>query len=287
MKKALFAIKLSFLIGFILSFSLFCLRFLKSSNPLTFFDYTVPVYDQREEYDPSLIRLNSVSKLRAYCDSLCQATCKETEVPGESEKKYASIVTSVIRKRFYWGYSCYGFNNNYLSILFSKITQWGYDATVIPDDILKYPYAACSQQSIVMMEVLKYRGFATRKVGFYSERNKAGHFALEVYYGNRWHFFDPTLEPDSAVLNKLNRPEIKYLAEDTTLLKYAYRKDAQNKSLMLNILTHYSYGKANIFPAPNALIFHRVTKFLSDTIYIFFLFGYFILQRAYQKRKHH
>lgn len=240
------------------------------------FDYKTPVYNNQEAFDPSLMRLNSLSRLQEYCDSLFKVT-NSTNCPDKYELNYTNIVGSVIRKRFYWGYSSYSFNNNYIAVLFSKFTQWGFAATVIPDDILKYPNAACSQQSIVMMEVLKKKGFITRKIGFFGN-NKIGHFAFEVYYKNNWHFHDPTLEPDTAVLNKYSRPDIKFIGEHPAILLAAYKESHKDKSFLLDVFSHYSYGKPNSILAPHAFIFHQISKILSNTIWIFFLIGYFVVK---------
>lgn len=247
---------------------------LKDKNPLLAFDYKVPLYNQKEDFNPSLNRLNSVHTLKVYCDSLYNVTKKSVN-DDNYERTYINIVGSVIRKRFYWSYSWYSFSNNYLSVLFSKITEGDYAAIVGPDDIMKYPNAACSQQVIVMMEVFKEKGFKTRKVGFFGN-NKSGHFACEVYYKNSWHFRDPTLEPDTVVLNKYNSPSIKFIVDHPDIIFKAYKNFSKDSSYLLDVLDHYSYGEINVFPARKALIFQKATKFLSNTIWIFFLLGYLL-----------
>ena len=280
MKKKYGFFKIFFLLCFIVTFLLFCLTLLGDKNPLSALDYKHSLYNNQEDFDPSLIGLNNLDKLENYCDSLFRETYQETNA-NQFETNYTYLVSSIVKKRFYWGYSCYTFNSNYLSLQFSRITHWGYNAIVNPDDILKYPNAACSQQSIVMLELLKRKGFLTRKVGFYSDSIKAGHFALEVFYNKAWHFYDPTLEPDTGILNRYNHPDIKFLTNHPTILQAAYSKS--NIAGLLVILNSYKVGKSNVFPAPNALIFHRVTKFLSNTIYIFFLLAYLITRRIHKK----
>ncbi len=249
------------------------------SNPLSKFDQGKPTYNGIEDFDPSLSRLNSLDKLENYCDSLYAVTCCGAD-KAEFDEDYTSLVSSVIRKRFYHGYSYYGFKNNYLAFLFSKTTRSGYSAVVIPDDILQYPFAACSQQSIVMMEVLKAKGLKTRKISF--QGNIAGgHFCFEVFYKNSWHFYDPNMEPDINVLNAYNRPGIGYLASHTDVLLKAYHRHAKEK--VLDIFLNYSYGQVDKFPAPNAIVFHKITKALSYTIWIFFLAGFLLVRRWYKR----
>jgi hypothetical protein len=53
------------------------------------------------------------------------------------------------------------------SLLWPGEFVWSHlSAIVLPEDILKYPMAACSQQSIIMMECFKKIGVDYRKVGF-------------------------------------------------------------------------------------------------------------------------
>jgi hypothetical protein len=142
---------------------------------------------------------------------------------------------------------------------------------------LEYPFAACSQQSIVLMEVLKSKGFATRKVGL--QGKKSGHFCFEVYYNGGWHFYDPDMEPNAAVLNAYNRPGIDYLVRHQDILLKAY---AQHPSdLILDMFPNYSYGSVNEFPAPKAMLFHRITKAFSYTLWMIFLAAFIVVRRKY------
>lgn len=238
--------------------------------------YKAPQFNSKEDYDPALGRLNSIDKLADYCDSVYLA-----DTPGnplEAKNSYPEVVNTVISKRFYHGYSQYGFRNNFMSMFLSQVSLEGLNAIVIPDDIMHFPYAACSQQSIVMMDVLKRKGFATRKVGFSGQQ--AGHFCFEVFYNNGWHFFDPNMEPDPKVLNALNRPGIEYLAKNQSVLLAAYKQ--HSSTLILDMMPNYTFGEVDAFAAPRAILFQKITKFLSYTIWLFFL-GAFIWTRSKYK----
>src|SRR5206468_12316967 len=113
-------------------------------------------------------------------------------------------------------------------------------------DILKYPYAACSQQSIVFMEILKRKGFNTREVGF--QGKTSGHFCFEVDYNGGWHFYDPDMEPDTIILNAYNRPGIAFLARHKDILLKAYHQ--YPPELIMDIFPNYFYGSVNTFAAP-------------------------------------
>jgi hypothetical protein len=245
-------------------------------GPLSSLDYEKPVYNKREDFDPSLLRLNSSDKLIQYCDSLYIAA-HGNETNDGFEKHFTETVSEVISKRFYHGYSHYSVNDNYLSVLFSRATLDGYSAIVIPNDILKHPNAACSQQSIVMMDVLKRKGLKTRKVGF--KGKTSGHFCFEVFYGNSWHFYDTNMEPDAALLNAHNRPDIASLAGNKKLLIQAYSQ--YDNSMVVDVFSSYYYGIPNAFSAPRGIVFQKTAKFLSYTLWIFLLIAFIIVRRKY------
>lgn len=241
-------------------------------------NYRVPEYNFKEEFNPEFQRFNTMKKLVSYCDSLyMEKSSADANINYASA--YPDLVSSVIKERFYHGYSVYGFNDNFIAMLIEKLSIHGLSAIVIPDDILKYPYAACSQQSIVMMELLKEKGFNTRKVGF--QGKKYGHFGFEVYYNGTWHFYDPNMEPDNAVLNAYNKPGIAFLAAHPAILLQAYKQFPKEK--VLDLFPNYFYGQANSFAAPRAIVFHKVTKFLSYTLWSFFLLAFIWARRKYKK----
>jgi len=274
-RRILFFAKVSLLILFCLSLLGTILQLLGDSNPLIHFDEKNSVYNKVEAYDPSLSRLNSLKKLEQYCDSI-YAERVFSGGQDEFERVYTDIASNTVRNRFYHGYSYYGFEDNYLAAFASKIAMPGLSALVIPDEILKHPYAACSQQSIVMMDVLKDKGFTTRKVTFMGKKY-GGHFAFEVYYNNSWHFHDPNLEPDKTVLDAYGRPSIEFLAKQPGILVKAYHHLPAAE--VMDLFPNYAYGKPNKFPATRAMIYHKASKFLSYSLWLFFLAAFFIVRR--------
>ena len=164
-----------------------------------------------------------------------------------------------------------------MAMVASKFSKDGFSAIVIPNDILRYPYAACSQQSIVLMELLRRKGIATRAVAF--QGKKEGHFCFEAYYDRSWHFYDADMEPDTKVLHAYNRPGADFLASHPEIMLAAYRQFPAEK--MMDIFSGYSYGKVNAFAAPKAILFQKVAKFLSYTIWTFFLVLFILIRRKY------
>lgn len=278
MKKLLFTAQFTLFLAFNFFLLLAAYQFFGSSSySAQNLSYSEPVYDQAEEFDPSLQRLNSMSKLSAYCDSVYHSEIRRRgSVP---ESFYPELASAVIRKRFYHGYSVYGLNSNYMAVGLSRMIMSGLSAIVVPDDILKYPYAACSQQSIITMELLREKGYDTRKVGL--SGNITGHFTFEAYYQGGWHYYDTDKEPDAAYLNAYNRPSIAYLNAHPDMLVRAYPQ--YSKAYIMDVFTNYSYGGVNEFPAEKAIIFQYVTKFLSYTLWSFFLLAFVFVRKKYKQ----
>lgn len=276
MKKLLFGTQVVLFGLFNIALLATIVQFTGSTGPFSGLNYHKPVYNKIEEFDSSLQRLNSTNSLTAYCDSLYQTQYGQAR-NNEFEKNYTDLVSNVVRKRFYHGYSYYSTSDNYLSVLFSRMTLNGYSAIVVPDDIMKHPNAACSQQSIIMMEVLRKKGLKTRKVGF--KGKVSGHFCLEVYFDGGWHFFDTNMEPDANLLNANNRPGIAELVNDKKLLLQVYHRYPTEE--ILDIFPTFTYGEVNAFAAPRGILFQRIAKFLSYTIWIFFLLAFILIRRKY------
>ncbi|MEO5563212.1 MAG: hypothetical protein ABIR18_07255, partial [Chitinophagaceae bacterium] len=206
-----------------------------------------------EEFDPAYLRLNSIALLENYCDSVYKASSGSIDYP--------EIISEVMRRKFYHGYSYYSSGDNPIGSSFASVLKPGIDAIVIPDDIVKFPYAACSQQSIVGMELFKSKGFPVRKVTMFDTLAHSGHFAYEAYYDRGWHFFDTNQEPDTAILNKYRHPSIAFLMAHPYIIAAAYRK--KEEQFFIRLLQSSKVGAINKFPAPNAYIYQVTTKFFS------------------------
>jgi hypothetical protein len=284
MKKLLYSAQIVLFIFFVLTF---LLAILEMTGPIWIFSKLnsrqTPV-SSNEEFDPSLHSLDNITKLGKYCDSIYEQR-KISSAITAAEKEYAQIATEVVRKRFYHGLSSFGVGNNYLGY----IANPGYfnmylNAPVSSNDILKFPCGICSQQAIVLMDLLKNRGYKTRKVGFY-DKTISGHFCLEAFYNGSWHFFDPDLEPDMSVLNAYNQPGIEFLVAHRDILKKAYRK--MDPSRVDKLFPTYFYGKVNETEGKKARIFQQITKSLSYTIWIIFLFAFIWVRRKLVRLSKH
>ena len=242
------------------------------------FNEQLETRSSKDTFDPSLEKINSTAVFINFCDSVYGAK----NIAPKDSGVYANLVSRVIRYRFKHGYTWYHFGHNYIAKLLAPLVHRDLSAIVIADDILKYPLAACSQQSIVGMKILMDKGYDIRKVGFY-DSTIGGHFCYEVKYGNDWHFYDPNREPEEVVLNKYNRPSIKYLNEHPDILIAAYPRD--NKKFVLDLYSTYKTEGEGKLPGGNARLFQQLTKFLSYTLWIFLGLLYFVFDKRFLSKK--
>lgn len=218
-----------------------------------------------EAYESSLAgRLQSVDAILRFTDSL---TVAQNIKPGTLE--YGVMLNRVVKWRFYHGYSHYSLSQNWIAAFCGKYIWNDLSAIVVPDDILKYPMAACSQQSIVLMECLRRKKILYRNITF------DHHYAVEAKF-NDWYYFDPDMEPD---FSNIKRGSSDFLVRNK-LFGSLYRKSMDSLQVSTT-LAHPKHGKVNARPAPSAMIFQRTTKLASKTIWLLpFSFCLFFLIRA-------
>lgn len=221
-----------------------------------------------EEYDSTLFyRLQNIDDIISYADSVEGSDQRQT-------LSYCEILASTIRKRFYHiGYSYYSLEDNWIAWLAGNLIWDHLHAIVLPDDILKHPGAACSQQAIVLKDCFKRAGIDYREV------NLKGHFVLEGKIEGQWHLFDTNLEPSFPK----GRKALDALLRSRELAQ-AY-KHALTPSQVEKIFAHPVYGEPNAPIAPNATFFQRTTGFLSLTLPILLPLGLFLYLLARKRRR--
>ncbi len=237
-----------------------------------FFNVTLekkPVFNQRELFDPSLSIINSVQRLLDYADSVAYKHQLKT-----GTLQYAIMVSFIIRKRFFHGFSNYTLRQNWIAATSQYFCGRGLACPVNHDEILQYPYAGCSQQAIVLMEAMKRKNISYRSVGF------PHHYAIELCFNNSWYFFDPDMEPS---IPDIERIEANWKGSTDNLKKY-YTSDNSKfldwgfgKSLKVKV------GNRNADPAPRAFIFQLVTKYLSRILWLFPLIFFYLQKRNNSK----
>ncbi len=210
-------------------------------------DYKVKGGNSWEEYDPSLFtKLQSIEALIRNADSA-------VGIENRHSLPYCEYIANLLRKRFYHGYSSYSFHENPIAALLGRFVWDHLSAVVIPDDILKYPMAACSQQSIVLVACFKEIGIDYRKVGF------PHHYATEAKINGQWYFFDTNMEPDFNHHRESIEAIIKHKRLHAIYTHFA-------PSYIDYALANYRYGKINAAPAPNATLLHRASLILFNLL---------------------
>lgn len=211
-----------------------------------------PQYNNKELFNPKLAYINSVDKLIEVSDS----TAKANNI-AQGTLQYGITVSSIIRNRFYHGFSQYPLNQNWIAATGQGVIGYGLDCIVNGDEILKYSYGGCSQQCIVLMDVMRRKNISYRYVGF------PHHYALELNFNNNWYFFDPNMEPN---ISDSARLESKWNCCADSLKKY-YNRDSMDWIFGKNLKVEL--GQVNSVPATHVALFHGATKYLSKILWLF------------------
>jgi hypothetical protein len=217
-----------------------------------------------EEYKPNLFeQLQTIDDIIEYCDS---AVGKQ----NRKSLEYNEFLGLLLRKRFYHGYSYYSFNQNPFAYLTGKLIWQDLSAIVLPNDIMKYPMAACSQQAIVRRACFKRLGIPFRKVGL------KGHFVIEGKIEDNWYLFDSNLEPQFVRGRKsLNT----LMASGEIFSAYKQRKTIAE---ITNMFTSPQYAKVNGYFAFNATTFQYGCKIV---FYLLPFAGLFLVISTLKKGK--
>jgi hypothetical protein len=225
----------------------------------------VLAFNHKEQFDPNLSYINSIDKLEKYIDST-----EVVDTISRNSVEYVTKISDAIRYRFYHGFSHFTLKENWIAAVAEKLIGYGLASKVKPNDIMHHEYAACSQQAMVMMEVLKRKNLQYRSVGF------PHHFALEVLINGNWYYFDPNMEPQITNEQRLES----YWGQKADNLKQYYDtarfKDLDWKFGKNLMVTH---GSINQKYAGNARIFQAVTKLFSKILWIFPLIPVFYKRR--------
>ncbi len=209
-----------------------------------------------EAYEPALfLQLQSMQNLIDYID--------QTYSGEKNSSDFVNYIGTVISRRFHHGYSYYSNDDNWIASMAGTLFWKNLSAIVVPDDIMKHPVAACSQQSIIMMECARYYGFDVRKVTF------DHHFTSEVRIGDKWHYIDPNLE-----IIPVNQ-SLKELLQSNRFYPLYAKKLGINEEK--RILAHPVYGQTNEVIAEKAMVFQKTTSWMSlYFICLLFMFQAFI-----------
>lgn len=212
-------------------------------------------YDKKEKFDPAFSYINSIGKLDTYTDSIAR---EKNIISGSFE--YVELLEAIIEQRFYHGFSHFSISENWIAAFAGRIIKEDYACKVKPDQIMQHPNAACSQQAMVMMAVLRKKGTSYRSIGF------PHHYAMEVLINNEWYFFDANMEPG---ITKVNRKLSSWQHHNDYLKPYYDTGRFNDLDFKFGNGLTALIGTSNEIPAQKASIFHTVTGVLSRICWIF------------------
>lgn len=205
---------------------------------------TEPFATPEEKFDPRMAPIKSTEQLAELVNSL---GARKTTM----DKVY--ILEQLLRYRFYSGFSRYSFHDNWLTWLAARTIDEDYDAIVAPEDILSYEWAGCSQQALVVQEILRQMGVRYASVGV------PHHFFTAAWIDGSWYIVDPfgPIARDHSRLHKLEEVMTDagrnrfFLSERTKAYGQSFAWDVpQLKSV-------------DAFPAARIRTFHRITRWAS------------------------
>ena len=217
--------------------------------------YPEPVYNHIEDYDASLSRINTIDKLAQFTDSIADAHSVRPQTLD-----YVEIIATIIRKKFYHGYSHFLLNENWIAAVSGKLIWQDLSCKVQPNGIIKNNYAACSQQELVVMSLLRRKNISYRSVLF------PHHYALEALIQVNWYYFDTNMEPK---INKEERLETNWKSSVDTLKKYYDTSRYKNLDYTFGKNIPLKFGPINEIPAPKARIFELATLVFSKSLWCF------------------
>lgn len=203
-----------------------------------------------EAFDPSLASVTSL-------DGAVRHVLAETK--AYDPKSLADGADEFVRQRFYHAYSFFDPKQDWLAYL-AGFAWIDLRSPVLPDDILKHPQAACSQQVIVYEALARRLGLDAASV------RMDQHMAAAVKIDGQWQVYDADREisPRSYPLSRLIAADPKVLAIYASAGR-ALDLGAQAKVGQIHLTD------VNRNPALHASLFHRVTHFFSDYGWLLFI----------------
>jgi hypothetical protein len=227
-------------------------------------------YDQKENFNPGLSYINSIQKLETYLDSI--AAAKKINV---TDFEYVELLESIIENRFYHGFSHFTLNENWIAAFAGKYIKEDYACKVQPEKIIMPGNAACSQQALVMMAVLRNKKISYRSIGF------PHHYAMEVLIDHNWYFFDANMEPR---ITKGERLMTNWKHQNDNLKIYYDTNRFTDLDYKFGNGLTATTGIINEVPAGNARMFQATTGILSKIMWCFPLLMMFYRPRLSVRR---
>ena len=201
-----------------------------------------------ESFDPTLQSITSVDAAVGYVLG---------ETSERSPAALAAATDEFVRRRFFHDYSHFTARDDWLAYLAGFLWE-NLRVPVLPDDILRYPQAACSQQSIVFQAIARRLGLDVGSVRLNH------HFLAAAKIEGEWRVFDPDRE-----IHRRSYSLRELLSSDPSVIA-VYGPLAQS----IDLAGQAARGEIRLTdvngnPAPNASLFQRITHFFSHYGWLF------------------
>ncbi|MBV8907533.1 MAG: hypothetical protein JOZ20_00895 [Sphingomonas sp.] len=203
-----------------------------------------------ETFNPTLGSITTIDDAARYV---------RAQAKSDDPRALADAADEFVRERFYHSYSFFDPAHDWIAYL-SGFAWINLRSPVLPENILDYPEAACSQQVIVFQAIARKLGFDSGVVAL------SHHMIGAVKIDGRWQVYDADREiaPRSYPLSKL-------LAGDPAVTSIYGRMGRSIDMAGQAARGEIQLIEVNSNPAPQASLFHRVTHALSNYGWMFFL----------------
>ncbi|MEQ1732968.1 MAG: hypothetical protein ABL940_04810 [Bacteroidia bacterium] len=231
--------------------------------------YTPPAHHYssgiEETFNAKTMGINTIEKLEDSLMVRIQNNYADTGL-------LVNAIDDLLRTRFFHSYSTYTYKENWIATVLGNYVWQDFKYVVIPQHIIKYPMAACSQQGLLFQYLLKKYHVKFATVQFNNTDGKSGHYAVNAYYQGSWHYFDSNMEPKKIKGN----PSMQILLHDSLLTKiYSLENKKWLESKIKGNLIHRV--NENKEGASNMILFHNFSSFMSNWLWLLLGLLYIIL----------
>jgi hypothetical protein len=220
----------------------------------------LPCQPEKTGYMPGevLENLPSAQDLNSIDEALRALPRFKREGLPPNKMEEALTIERLVRAKFRHGYSKYTFCENWIAYFAGRFIWEDLSAKIDPEDVMEHPYAACSQQGLVVQELLRRRGFEYATVGV--PPDAFAHFASAVKISGKWYYIDSwgplrrgqeRLIPLELILSgkSLNQDFVGSVGDD-------FRSALQDRRAYVR--------SVNRFPASRGLTFQKATFWFSN-----------------------
>lgn len=193
---------------------------------------------------------------------------------------YINLLNEVFISKYDHAFLLYSFSDNWSLFLFSELTQFKHRGIVIPEHLLQYNIGICSQQALAFIAVVEKKGYRARPFRL----NK--HFCSEIFVNGKWRFIDTDLKlhhPSTLSMPSGEELKLNETLRNTYYLSNIQYDDREKANSFFDWVEPAPVGK---FAAPNLLLLHKFTFFISNYLWLFcWLIVVYIYRDNFQKKK--